>query len=323
MPVVGSTAYSQTRAVTSLIRSILNDANLQANAAVLIAAIERSAGVVQVTTIGPHGLLVGDQSQIANVPIGTNTFNGVFYVNTVINPTQYTYVQAGANESQSSGLSMGVGLGAVWTDGVLMPYVNSAYRKVQRALANIGDPGFVEDDALFVVPAVSDPDPSVQVSITDATAPPNQLPSNLLQPLKLWERPNGTSQDFFEMTDITNKGGLPSRLQDQVLGVWEWRSDGLFFIGAVQDTQVRMRYQAAMADLVDGSSSILIRGAQDAIAFLACGIIGGSRGNPMAKGWDDAGMDHLEDVINQNARKNQRVGTRRRPFSSRSGWSPF
>ncbi|MGB6429176.1 MAG: hypothetical protein WBF06_01210 [Candidatus Acidiferrales bacterium] len=72
--------------------------------------------------------------------------------------------------------------GNLFTDTVLMPYANAAYRKVQRALANIGSASFITDDVLLVVPAVSAVDPSLQVSITDATAPPNQLPFNLLVP---------------------------------------------------------------------------------------------------------------------------------------------
>lgn len=75
--------------------------------------------------------------------------------------------------------------GNLFTDAVLIPYVNSAYRKVQRALANIQSASFLSDDVLLVVPAVTATDPSLQVSIKDATAPPNQLPPNLLVPLKL------------------------------------------------------------------------------------------------------------------------------------------
>ena len=54
--------------------------------------------------------------------------------------------------------------GNLFTDTVLLPYANSAYRKVQRALANVRSGGFLTDDVLLVVTAVANTDPSVQVS---------------------------------------------------------------------------------------------------------------------------------------------------------------
>src|ERR1700733_14735883 len=99
--------------------------------------------------------------------------------------------------------------GNLFTDTVLLPYANSAYRKVQRALANVQSGTFLSDDVLLVVSAVTTTDPSLQVFITDATAPPNQLPTDLLVPLKLWERANGSSDDFVGVTDLPNHGGPP------------------------------------------------------------------------------------------------------------------
>src|ERR1700692_2249556 len=120
--------------------------------------------------------------------------------------------------------------GNLFTDAGLLPYLNSAYRKVQRAIGNAGGGGFIQDDALLVVAAVAGQDASLQVSISDATAPPNQLPTDLLVPLKLWERPNGSTDDFLEMLALTAHGGLPSLPQDASLVYWEWRADGLYFL---------------------------------------------------------------------------------------------
>src|SRR5690242_10452500 len=149
--------------------------------------------------------------------------------------------------------------GNLFTDTVLLPYANSAYRKLQRALGNAGGGGFIQDDALLVVTAVTQTDTSLQVSITDATAPPNQLPTDLLVPIKIWERPSGSSDDFLEMVDLTQHGGLPSRVQDSTLSVWEWRADGIYFLGATQDIQIRLRYAKAYPDLTDATSPVLVR----------------------------------------------------------------
>src|SRR5258707_13308415 len=44
--------------------------------------------------------------------------------------------------------------GNLFTDTVLLPYLNSAYRKVQRAIGNARGGGFIQHDALMVAAAV-------------------------------------------------------------------------------------------------------------------------------------------------------------------------
>jgi hypothetical protein len=213
--------------------------------------------------------------------------------------------------------------GNLFTDAVLLPYVNSAYRKMQRALGNAGGGGFLTETATLIVTAVTTPDTSLQVSITDSTPPPNQLPTDLLMPSKIWERPNGSTDDFLEMVDLTQHGGLPSRIQDVTLSVWEWRADGIYFLGATQDTQIRLRYLKAYPDLTDATSPVLVRNAQEAIAYAAAALAAWARGSPLAEKWDDAAADAIEDLISAAVRREQQSARRRRPFSARSGYTPF
>ena len=208
--------------------------------------------------------------------------------------------------------------GNLFTDAVLIPYVNSAYRKLQRALAAAGQETFLVDDVLLVVPAVTEVDPSAQVMINDATAPPNQLPTDLLVPLDLWERANGSSDDFVEMVDLSLRGGLPSMEQGLALQYWEWRQDGLCFCGATQDTQIRLRYQKSYPDLTDGTSVVLVRNAQEAIAYAGAAMAALARGSPFAERWDGVADDALEDLITTSVRRDQRGARRRRPYSWRS-----
>jgi hypothetical protein len=213
--------------------------------------------------------------------------------------------------------------GNLFTDTVLLPYVNAAYRKAQRTLANVQSGSFLTDNVLLVVQAVAAVDPSVQVSITDATAPPNQLPPDLLVPSKLWERANLSSDDFVEMVDLTDHDGLPSEPQGQALLYWEWRADGLYFLGATQDTQIRLRYQKSYPDLVDATSPVLIRNSQEALAYAAAAMAGAARGAPQAERWDAAAADALEDLLVRATQREQQTGRRRRPFSSRGGFAPL
>jgi hypothetical protein len=213
--------------------------------------------------------------------------------------------------------------GNLFTDAVLLPYANSAYRKTQRALGNAGSGGFIQDDVLLVVPALAQVDTSLQVSLTDATAPPNQLPTDLLVPIKIWERGNGSSDDFVEMADLSQHGGLPSRAQGLTLGVWEWRGDGIYFLGATQDTQIRLRYLKAYPDFTDATSPVLVRNSQEAIGYATAALAGWARGSPLAEKWDEAASDALEDLVAAAVRREQQSARRRRPFSARSGYTPF
>ena len=209
--------------------------------------------------------------------------------------------------------------GNLFTDGVLMPYLNSAYRKVQRALENVQSGSQLSDDALLLVPAITAVDPAARVAITDASESSGQLPSDLLVPLRLWERPYGAGGDFSEMTDLSNQGGLPSESQTSTLRYWEWRADGIYMLGATQDTQVRLRYRKAFPDLIDAASPVLIRNAQEVLAFFAAALASAARGAPQALRWDDAGADALEDLIARATQREQYTGRRRRPYRWRAG----
>jgi hypothetical protein len=205
------------------------------------------------------------------------------------------------------------------TDAVLLPYVSSVYRTTQKKIANAGGEGFIQDDTLLVVKAVpaAQQDPGTQTVINDATPAPNQLPSNLLVPLKIWERPNLSTQQFVEMEDMSQHGGLPSRIQTATLGEWEWRSDGIYFVGATQDVQIRLRFSAAFPDLAGSGDVILIRGAIECLAYGAAGLVGLARGSPVAEKIDELYSDAIEDVILENVRRDQNTGRRRKPFRSR------
>jgi hypothetical protein len=208
--------------------------------------------------------------------------------------------------------------GNLFTDGALLPYLNSAYRKVQRALENVQSGSQLSDDALLLVPAIQAVDPAARVAITDVSQSSGQLPSDLLVPLRMWERPYGSDSDFSEMTDLSDQGGLPSESQSSALRYWEWRADGIYMLGATQDTQVRLRYRKAFPDLLDAASPVLIRNAQEALAFFTAALASASRGAPQAGRWDDAGADALEDLIVRATQREQYTGRRRRPYRFRA-----
>jgi hypothetical protein len=97
----------------------------------------------------------------------------------------------------------------------------------------------------------------------------------------------------------------------------------LYFLGATVDTQIRLRYEKSYPDLVDATSPVLIRNAQEALAYGAAAMAGAARGAPQAERWDAAAGDALEDLIVRATQREQQTGRRRRPFSSRGGFAPM
>lgn len=220
-----------------------------------------------------------------------------------------THAQALLND-QGGNLYVAVAAGTQAPGQInLIPYMNVAYRKIQRSLANIGSTVFTEDDVYAIIPAITAVDPSAVVTY--------QPPGDLLNPLKLWERQSGSSDDFVEMIDMTERGGLPSQMQGPALGIWEWRVDAIYFLGATQDRQIRLRYQKQLPDLIDNTSPILIRSCRNALTFFTAALASQSRGSPLARDWDAAGQDALNAILSRDIRSRQRSPVRRKPYSSR------
>jgi len=89
-------------------------------------------------------------------------------------------------------------------------------------------------------------------------------------------------------------------------------------LGATQDTQVRLRYRKAFPDLQDAASPVLIRNAQEALAFFTAALASAARGAPQALRWDSAGADALEDLVSRATQREQRSSRRRRPYRWRA-----
>ena len=54
------------------------------------------------------------------------------------------------------------------TDGVLLPYANSAYRTVNSELGNVAASSYIKDNVLMTLPAVAGTDPTLQAVLNDA-----------------------------------------------------------------------------------------------------------------------------------------------------------
>jgi len=230
--------------------------------------------------------------------------------------------------------------GNVFSDIFLLPYLNLAYNDLWIILENNGQETFISDEVFLTVPAVNGVDPSAQVIIQDTSVlitqapggtvafvnpgeagPPNTLPVDLIQPLQLWERQAGSpSFTFVRMENRSGMGGLPSIPQGEYLGFWEWREDGLAFIGALIDVQIRMRYEKMLAPASDGTSQILVRNGLNFLAYKTARLAAMSRtateGLGAALKPDEAEAEFQ--LINSAARRGQENPRRRIGYGART-----
>ena len=237
------------------------------------------------------------------------------------------------------------GTGQILTDSApfTIPMVNSAIRKVYRALGNSGVATLIQDNIILLgLTPVNGPqglgivDPAVQVNISYAgyfdgstTNTSLKLLPNVLSVLRMWERTTGTNTDFVPMKPA--QFGLPSRNQTSILGDWEYRQDGIFMVGAVQATDIRYRARVSLPAQVSGpgtdfaSLSVPILDSTDAIAYQLAAMFRGARvqGGDLEPTQDyrTEAKNALDELILQQVRTQQATNYERIPYGQDASWN--
>jgi hypothetical protein len=151
--------------------------------------------------------------------------------------------------------------GTVFTDALLMPLLNSAYRGLQRELVENGVSVLVEQQDIEL--DVNSSSGVTNTELSDVSSP--QLPTDCLMPHMLWERAAANTGDvFIPMEKFTSGGAMLNLQPGAYLQLWEWREDKINLIGATQSITVRVRYEKVLAALTLGTDPIQIRSATDA-----------------------------------------------------------
>jgi hypothetical protein len=139
---------------------------------------------------------------------------------------------------------------AVFTDTLLLPFLNSAYRGLQRELAESGVSVLAEQQDLDLEPNSGTGVTNTEIS--DVSSP--QLPTDCLMPHTLWERATANTSDVFVPMEKFTSGGAMLNLQpSSYLRLWEWREDKINLIGCHGPNPLRAR--AASDCIGHGSDS--------------------------------------------------------------------
>jgi len=207
--------------------------------------------------------------------------------------------------------------GAVFTDTLLMPLLNSAYRGVQRELAENGVSVLMEQQDIDL--ELNGTTGVTNTEISDVSSP--QLPTDCLMPHVLWERATTNTGDVFVPKEKFTSGGSMLKLQPSTyMRLWEWREDKINLIGATQSITVRVRYEKVLPALVLGTDPVQIRSATDALGYATAALAARSRGaRALAVDLLGAAQTAIENLINRYVRPEQTTGRRRKPYGYRRG----
>jgi len=200
--------------------------------------------------------------------------------------------------------------------------LNSCFRDLQRELVNRGVETFVKEAIITGLGQATTNDPSVQTYLAytgyfDGTALQVSpvLPPDMIMPIRLWERQTGmTTAPFLQM--LPTNDGLPTIAQTGRLSWWEWKNDAIYFVGATQSNDVRLRYWQFMSDVVDGTTVIPIFDCANCLAHKVAKEFGSARGSSLAAYMQQEEQRYLQQIVNRTARKKQRGQHRRRPYGA-------
>lgn len=214
----------------------------------------------------------------------------------------------------------------------VLPFLNSAYRKLQRRLANAGYQTFKKTTQLPNVGAATPIDPGTTVSIgytnyfngtTNLTSP--LLPADLCWPLRLRERTAGSTQ-YFQPMDL-NRDGLESRRQNIKLRDWVWQNDQILMNGSSQANDLELYYVPFLPDLIltPTPSQVLIVRGSNALAAFVLWEYAVARGSAPVADCKAMAMEYLSELIQSDASQKARGNYRRQSYTgmSHSGWGRF
>lgn len=311
MPVLATTCFPTGSEIFSLVRSILNDADIPGNFPITpTGGASRTGTTTTITTSVAHGLQVGNIVQVQSV--SDTSFNGTQTVLTVPSSTTFTYVQPSLpNASSGNGVVSIVIQGDVFTDQVLLNFANKAYRKVQGRLLASGSKSMTSE-TYFTIPANA-------TQILDTTNP--QLPVDFLAPRDLAERISTSGLSYSPMQVVNVLPSFPTSVTLARNGLYAWYEDGIYLPGCVNAMDMRLRYFVAFPDISGADGVFTIRGCQDSIASKTAELAAASRGATALSYLQGMFEDDLKDLLNLQVHARNYLPGRRKPnnFSRNSG----
>ncbi|MBK9968641.1 MAG: hypothetical protein IPP07_28750 [Holophagales bacterium] len=185
-----------------------------------------------------------------------------------------------------------------FTDPEIKEFLNRALGAVQMGLQSHGVRDIrVEADVTL---------PALAKSITSATTP--ALPTGFVSPIRLWEKNGDLWQDMMQSKDHLPLNAIPG----ERLAWWEWRDQGLRFVGATAAVSVKIHYRVAVTDLAYPQDSISLPNLTEVLIAKASALAAVIAGLSTAQYFEQQYQTLFDQYLSIDAKHGQATGFRRK-----------
>lgn len=207
----------------------------------------------------------------------------------------------------------------VYTYAAQIPYLQMALQELREYFELHSISVTQETSAVIQVDAGQ-----TQIVYNGTTTP--ALPSDMVEPLQLWERTRGIDP-YIQMT---RKDFIPLSIAGIVtstFGWWQWNSQKITVPVANANNDIKIDYiKELFSPVVSESSIINVVNAQTFLQFRTAGLLAEfiERNNTSANAFNNNAVLGMDRATGISAKSKQSIQTRRRPFRGaykRGGWS--
>jgi len=196
-------------------------------------------------------------------------------------------------------------MGLLWPDNRLLPKLQEAHRELKNELILNGIPVVHEVSVVLTVPA----------NTTDLTTVTN-YPSDMLIPIWLKERQVG--QQNVDFTDMLQVSFIPNTQQEVYLNYWAWIQEKIILLGALNVTQVQIRYNRDLNFPIQVNDTIGVLLGETFLSYRTSALAALSvKDYDQANALDAIAKGNLYNIIAFNVKGLQNIPGRRRPYHRR------
>lgn len=193
----------------------------------------------------------------------------------------------------------------IWTDTVLLPFLKEAHKDLLLVLW------------LNNIPVVKEK--SLAINVTAVSGTTLTLPADLLEPIWLKERAQGSAQEWTQMVE---KSFEPDIKQDTTLRYWTWREEQIKLVGSTTNREVLLHYWKGLAAIADATSPLGFILSETFLGPQTAGYAAGSVGNTTLAGellfvnGQTVGVagSKLDMIVRASIKGQQNLPARRMPY---------